>query len=398
MTSYPEDADIMNPAMTSCLSPNTINDLLRFPPIANKPAESSSKTSRRTHRCKQLSANKKHNKNNYGENNSCVLPCIAEDSNNSRDHNNSRCVGNDNSCALPSITDTNTFGNTTMATVPIAPSEMNMRIPRPPSLQQQRLSSSQRPRTMRCFKRSVVVERQQYNNLPSNSPTPSELSEKDLDPGLQFGVLPKISPGLKMPQPPKKTRPVTGIVRRGRCQPLPDINKHDEMRKYVITASKNNPPSRSARLLEKRPQQQQKQASLTKRSPVSSPVYNDDSYLEQRCNQAPSTLPNSNKNQTHSSNEVVIRCHDFWDDCGPFSEQICYSTTQDVFPSITSTVDLTQDGIQKQKGFLNLNHDQNGGSSSDDADNQSQSRISSSRVSYSQSTTSTSDNGSKSSC
>lgn len=174
------------------------------------------------------------------------------------------------------------------------------------------------------------------------------------------------------------------------------------MRKYVITATKNKPPSRSARLLEKRPQQQQKQVSLTKRSPVSSPVHNmahnDDSYLEQRCNQAPSTLSNSNKNQTHSSNEVVIRCHDFWDDCGPFSEQICYSTTQDVFPSITSIMDLTQDGIQKQKGFLNLNHDQNGGSSSDDADNQTQSRSSSARVSYSQSTTSTIDNDWNLSC
>ena len=192
MTSYPEDADKMNPAMTSCLSPNTINDLLRFPPIANKPAESSSKTSRRTQRRKQLSANNNKQKNNHGENNSCLLPFIAEDSSNSRDHNNSRCVGNDNSCDLPSITDTNTFGNTAMATVPIAPSEMNMRIPRPPSSQQQRLTSSQRPRTMRCFKRSLIVERQQNNNLPSNSPTSSELSEKDLDPGMQFGVLPKV--------------------------------------------------------------------------------------------------------------------------------------------------------------------------------------------------------------
>ena len=189
MTSNPEDADKMNPAMTTCLSPNTINDLLRFPPIANKQAESSSKTSRRTQIRKQLSANNKQ-KNNHGENNSCALPCIAEDSSNSRDHNNLRCVGNDNSCALPSITDT--FGNTAMASVPIAPSEMNMRIPRPPSSQQQRLTSSQRPRTMRCFKRSLVVERQQNSNLPSNSPTPSELSEKDLDPGMQFGVLPKV--------------------------------------------------------------------------------------------------------------------------------------------------------------------------------------------------------------
>ena len=146
------------------------------------------------------------------------------------------------------------------------------------------------------------------------------------------------------------------------------------MRKYN-TATKKPPPR--FRLLD-RPQQQQQQQQqqvsldqmLSSSSSQSMDVVNIPSggCLEKRWwnEERYQPTPTLSKQQ---ADEVGISCQDFWDG-GPFGKQICCSHAP-------SFMEMTG-GIQKQKGFLNLNDVEDGdrGLSSDGSRSHVSSRIS----------------------
>jgi len=206
-------------------------------------------------------------------------------------------------------------------------------VPRPPS------KSPLKPsRTVKCIKRVA-----------------NEFSEKYIDQTNQYEILPMIHPHCMTSIPHDAQVTDQDKVFGGWRQPLPKINiVKDEMRKYVI----NKPHSR---LLPKRPQIKNSNMSQHCSSQPSSTH-----SMEANANPSGCNLPQSFCNYRaasslshNSTSEIVIDHNEFWD--GPYSEQICL-----VQSSCNDLEQPSEEGIQKQRGFLDINN-----SADFDTDNES---------------------------